>query len=478
MFELASHMRILNHNTGFISRWKPTVEQYKIWWEIYHFGDCFFLKPRQMGATTAVVFEMAVWLAMMDAMYGLIDVATFIDTADKAVKVKEKVASFLEQLGVEYTRHDKEIRLQNRSSWTFATAGGKRAAASMSLLRVHLTELPFYKNPTSAYTSIMPSVNRGGIAVVETTMEVSDPVGHNLWLNAIRYRKVFFSVEDHHEYRLPVDPDVLTEEKWEWLQNEGFTIPEAAMFWLVKLADDCAGDVQKCWREYPQKPEHAFKFAEGRFVNAYPEILIPLSSIIIDGSMRSIEVFCPPANCSSRLAMGVDTSAGVGEDSCSVSLIDAYTRNIVACWTDDRAHIDTTVAVTQYLQQMYTRDGHCPPAIIETNGIGHGTGQLAEQMGVAIIHEDMNTSKKHIGLLGVKRAIEKGQLFGPEELFKEASTLRRKGKVWVGPKDLMMATGFAYRYLGLCDGIAPPEPEEKPRPGAADGRFNLEERGH
>ncbi len=453
----------MEHSSAKRVPWRPTFEQYAIWRAIYKHGWTFILKPRQIGATTAFVFEMVVWCLGMDAVGERVSVGTFIDTEDKADALRDRAVDFFEQLGVKVMNKRGRIVLPNGSTWYFATAGSTRAAASLSLHRVHLTELPFWKNPTAAYNSIMPALSPGGWPVVDTTMGLDDPIGRKLWDESKRYAKVFFSVEDHRAYREPVDEKILTEEKWEWLKSEGFTIKEAAMRWLMTLYDRCAGDIPRCWREYPQRPEHAFKYAEGNWVNSLPEVLEPLETFSVPGTLKPIQVFRSLADCSSRLAIGVDTSFGMGQDACSVALVDGDDGALVASWRDNGALIDTTVDVLADVQRMFTKGGNCPVGIIETNGIGGGTLQNAEQKGLVVEGENMDASKKQLGMLGVKRAIERGDLNGGEDLLAECRELRVKGNRWIGPKDLMMSIGFAYRALGLCDGIwleHAEEPEE------------------
>lgn len=463
----------MDHSTGKRIRWLPSKEQYAIWRSIYYHGWTFILKPRQVGATTAFVFEMVIWILAMDARGERVNVASFIDTSDKADALRDRAIDFFEQIGVDVVSKQGKLTLPNGSNWFFATAGSKRAAASLSLHRVHLTELPFWKNPTAAYNSIMPSLSLGGWAVIDTTMGVDDPIGRNLWYESHRYNKVFFSVEDHDTYRAPVDTSVLTKEKWEWLRGEGFTMKTAAMWWLLTLSDRCAGDIPRCWREYPQLPSHAFKYAEGNWINGVPELADVVDEFNVPNTLRPVQVFIPPSDCSSRLVGGVDTSFGMGQDACSVSLVN-QAGELVASWRDNGALIDTTVDVLADIQQLFTKGGEAPLGVIETNGVGAGTLQRAEQKGLVVVGENMDAAKKQLGMLGVKRGIESGTLKGGKDLQDECKELRVRNNRWLGPKDLLMSIGFAYRELGLCDGIW--LEHEEPPDEVGPNVFSLKER--
>jgi hypothetical protein len=468
----------MDHQTAQRVKWQPTKEQYRIWKSIFLFGWTFILKPRQIGATTAFIFELCVWCAAMDAAGERVNVGTFIDTESKADAMRDRAIDMFEQLGIEVTSKQGKLTLPGGTCWFFATAGSKRAAASLSLHRVHLTELPFWKNPTAAYNSIMPALSPGGWPVIDTTMGLDDPIGKFLWYESERYAKVFFSVEDHDEYRKAVDPRILTDEKWEWLQGEGFTIPEAAMWWLVTLSDVCAGDIARCFREYPQLPEHAFRYAEGTWIAGETKAIEPLETYRVPGTLALLEVFVDPEDCVAPMAIGVDTSFGMGRDACTVSCVDSIGR-LCASWSDVGALIDTTVGVLAEAQRLFSRNGQVPVGVIEINGVGMGTLQNAQQRGLIVIGENMDASKKQLGMLGVKRGIEGGTIRGGESLAAECRELRVKGSKWVGPKDLMMATGFAYRYLGLCDGIWAGEDEvieDDPPEVFSPNVFNLKKR--
>lgn len=383
---------------------------------------------------------------------------------DTDAKVRERVAvcyDFANQLDLPVSFHagDNALRFPNGSEIIGVTAGGKRAGASMSFHRWHLTELPFWRDPLEAYSSLMQCLVKGGRIGIETTMGIDDPLAKDLWCNDNDFYKRFFPFEDHQAYRMEPDHRILTPDLEEYLRSQGFSDPESMTFWVWLLQNRCGNDLVRCFREYPQRPEHSWMFAEGRWISVTPPKLPPKAKERVNSQngIYHLNVYQDRHDGSGQYVIGVDTAAALGLDHSAIAVVDCSNNTLVAELVSNGIMIDDLAEATLLAQQLYTsefnhptfgRQARVPPVVVEENSIGQATLQACRLRGVHRVVEHHTTKPlQEEGLLMVKRYVEAGILKGPEALADECDSLCRDKQKFVGRKDLCMAISFCYHWL-------------------------------
>lgn len=471
---LAAQMLIVDHRDGALRPWDVNDEQRQIWRDIWLYAWVYVLKVRQIGASTAVLFDDVLWTGTNDAKGQRVKCGVFIDTEDKAKELQDRAMDFCRQLGMPARQKGNRLVWPGGSSIHFITAGGRRAGASMTFQRYHLTELPYWRNATNAYNSIMQALVLGGQCIIETTMGVDDPIAKDLWILQNAYRKRFFSFEEHSEYRFVVSSEedqeefdrLLTADREEWLRAEGFTRKDAMAYWLWLLENKCANDPVLCFREYPQLPEHAFLYAEGRWCHADPAVADPVRTVAVRGAHgAAFDVYREPGECSHHLCIGVDTAGGLDRDRSAIGVVDGRDGQVVAAFVDANVKIDDLAVVAKSMQDYYVVDDPrntgrklIPPLLVETNGVGRGTYDLLTRANAVVWDIKTTKDSAYQGMNAVARAIEAGNLYGPEQLHKEATEVRVSDGRWLGAKDLFMALGFCYNWLRDNPYAPPPIP--------------------
>lgn len=460
-YNIAKMLRIVQHDTGVTEKWQPNFEQYKIWRALQLYQMIFILKVRQIGASTATVLDDLLWVAANDAAGEEVACGVYIDTDKKALKLKRKAVKFAKQLGIKWYPEDGDMKFPNGSTLVFASAGGKRAGASLTYQRLHLTELPFWRDANNTYNAIMQSLVLDGQCIIETTMGLDDPVAMELWTKENDYVKLFFPFEEHLEYQADNFEDrkfAMSPEEEEWLRDEGFTNEASMRYWLYLLRNKSANDVHKNFREYPQKPEHAYLFAEGRYCNADPRVLEPVRTEQLPGIPGQIKYFSDPRDkqFSHQVIIGVDTAAGLGRDNSAVCVVDGRDKRIIASYVCDVVKTDALAQVAAFLQKEYTfrttysngsKITRVPPIRVENNGVGRGT--MDTLFSLRAVFEDFSTDEAYRVrcMERTARNIESGVAYGPAELAFEAKQLRTKKGNFLGYKDLFITTGFCYDWL-------------------------------
>lgn len=487
--DLARLTKIQDKELPQMVEWVPNAEQVEAWRYLCLFLWVFFLKPRQIGLSTAITFFDVVWMAVMDALGNTLLCPLIWDTDDKAAEQMLKVESFVTQLGIP-TLGPPGVEvcwLPNKSRIKAYTAGGSAMGTSLSFQRGHISELPYWRRAKATWGLMQPAMGTSVPLTIETTMDMRDPLASNLWHAPNAFEKVFFSFEDHEAYRLPAE--VIPDSAWEKLRDEeGFTIREAAAWWWDYCQHKLGGDTIAMMRAFPQLERHAFALAEGRWYQVNPEVFEPLHVTYLESVSGTrtweLEWYKDPEDCSGQYLVGVDTAAGGGGDWSVCVAVDKRDGEIVACFCHNYALLDDLAQVTKRLYDMLCRDvanrenagswvQGPPTVLVEHNGIGHGTVQRLQSEGVPAVVFHTGASVANVGaetyqvLTETKRWVEAGVARGPQALAQEAQSLHRPvnettGKTgdFRGRKDLSMALGFCYWHLRSSPYIPPPQAME------------------
>lgn len=424
-------------------------EQQKILEAASRSKNLLILKSRQIGCSQICCF--------LDAVFTVLNpgskVAVVADT-------EQKVHGLLDRVREVYRDLEVECRISNRSkivtmdgsevhAVTANAAKGQsesKAGRSMSFQMLHLSEMAFWPDQ-DAFGALTSSAGLSAPIIVESTSSGPGDLMWNLWVNNNNFEKLFFSVEDHAAYTSDIP---LSAEQWRDMQDLGFTKPGSAAWFNQTLENRFQGNLVRALREYPQRPEHAFMSAEGRWIEITPPVLAHTM-------MQGIKIFKPKA-VGEEYVIGVDTAGGLGKDSSAIAVIQKSDYSIAASWLDAEATIDTLADFVRSAYQIYGGN-----VVIESNGIGLATVQAARARGVPVTEAKTTQSTQYQGLLAVKRRVEDGSLAGPSELAEEADSLHvNRHEKFDGKKDLCMAIGFSYLFIDKSP--MQPVPEEEPGP--------------
>jgi len=464
---------------GATTPWRLNHEQTTALAHLSSAGWTFLAKPRQVGMTTLVQADDVLWCWLNDRLQNRVRCGLYVDT-DKKLKERQAFAeSVIRQKPKMFAGVDinsDRVLFPGGSVLEFGTGSGKNEGRSGTFQRLHLSEVPFWQNP-STYGALMPAI-RDRQCIVETTIDVDAPCGplvKELWRGDNSYTKVFFRVEDHEHYQ--ADPAAITETEWDYARQQGFTIRAAAAWWLRHALPDLAGgDGQRLMREYPQIQEHMFAADAGRYIKGTPEVIRPVRTINRDGF--ELLIYREPADCSGEYMIACDVAAGKKRDASAVAVLDKRDRVMVACLRDNEIEAPALARALKASRDEYTVrfepiiKGADPPSprvptvVVEVQGLGHGVAQAAREIGVGVVEQDVSGAEGSSLIAEVLRrskvAVASGVLAGPAELATECDELRRDpvtGK-WKGSKDLLVAYGHADRW---CD-LEPMEPTKKPAP--------------
>lgn len=445
---------ITDHRSGARVRWEPNAEQLAAWYAAED-ADVVIFKPRAIGISTSFDVADSIWTLRCDAEGHRVRCAVVLDTDDKAKERGKQMRDFLGQLGAEYDGDAHTIRFPRMGSEiSLFSAGGKRPAASTQFQRVRFSEYAFYAE--DAMAAMGPSIGLGARQIIETTVSSA---GRNIqgakqaWRAKNGFKKVFFPVELHAEYRH--DPTSITEEEWARMRQEGYNDrASAAWFLRVGVDDKLKGDERRGWAEYPQLERHMFQSATGVVVQRAPGIAPVVAEIKVPGVAGDtwiVKVHRRLEDTSGALVAAVDTSEGIGLSRSGIVVTDKRDAQIVATFSSEYVKHDDLARVAQAIQEGFRpahpkpgeRHRRAPLMLVEKNGIGRSTITECERLGVEFEAITQTAESQEDCLVQAKRAIESGLTEGPPEMAEECDELvRDEHGNYRGRKDLLMCYGM------------------------------------
>ena len=183
----------------------------------------------QIGRTVLLVKLTSGNFTFTEAMQNGADVR-IVDTDDKTRERSAVFQMFNRQLHLGADVNSERAKFPGGSIVEFVSAGSNRLGASGSYQRLLLSELSFWPSHVDTYGSLTATLSLDGFCEIDTTCDIqagSGQLARRLWRDASnRYEKLFFPVELHEEYR--ADPDLISDQEWQWAQAEGFTRRDAA----------------------------------------------------------------------------------------------------------------------------------------------------------------------------------------------------------------------------------------------------------
>jgi hypothetical protein len=438
----APRLTITHQVTGDLQRLDLSRGQVRVLTALQDHARVIVLKGRQVYISTAVCLYALLFAASNPG----VKVALVADIKEKAEGLLQKAAAWAVEAGfpTRAPTNTRILTLWNGAEIHAITANSKdtgskevKAGRSFSYGLIVLSEFAYYTRDAALLASLTRSALAGARIIIETTATPAENAFRSIWEKGTGWEKVFLSFEEHDAYQL--DADEIDDETWEDLQAKyGFTSRTHAAYWWRMVCTDMNGDVHRGLREAPIKPEHAFSFAEGRWIFKY-EQAEPESTA---GAWRYYE-----AADDSGCIIGVDTSAGLGGDASAIGVIGRERGNLLATF-----HAND-VQVPAFIAEVRAAMGRFRPfaTIVEGNGIGKGVYQaVANTPGARVYEHTTHDKEKPIRMNLVKLAIEAGQIAAGPELeheVKHSMMLRPRrpgaGPLWDGPDDLLNALGFA-----------------------------------
>jgi hypothetical protein len=398
------------------------------------------LKGRQVYISTACCLY-ALLFAIVNPG---VKVALVADTRDKAEGLLAKVTGWARRAQAVGNANTRRLTLKNGAEVHAITANSGdvgsdevKAGRSFSYGLIILSEFAYYTRDAALLASLTRSALAGARIVIETTATPAENAFRSIWDKGQGWEHVFLSFEQHAAYQR--DPAELTDEMWADLQGRhGFSSRAHAAYWWRMVTVDMNGDVHRGLREAPIVPDHAFSFAEGRWIFGYEEA----TPIRTAGGWH---YYAEPDD--SGVILGVDTASGLGADASAIAVVSRSTGQKLA------TYVDNTIKVPDFITLAKAAVMRWQPfaTVVESNGIGSGVFQALELVPQARAMEHRShESEKPQRMQMVKVAIESGQVAAGPELvheIKHSVMLKPRrsggGPIWDGPDDLLNALGFA-----------------------------------
>lgn len=460
----ARRLTVTHQETGDEQPLKLTPGQLNVLRALAEFARVVVLKGRQVYISTACCLYALFFAACNPG----VKVAIVADVRDKAEGLLAKIATWAPQAGfpTQAPTNTKVVTLWNGAEIHAITANssdqGKsdskevKAGRSYSYGLIILSEFAYYTRDAALLRSITRSALKGAHLIIETTATPADNKFRSIWERGKGWKKVFLSFEQHDAYRLPVDAKnedgspVLTDAKWDELrQKYGFTSREHATYWWRMVQTDMDGDVNGGLREAPILPDHAFSFAEGRWIFAFEEAGPSSTDDLrffftkeIKGGWRYYD---DPDE--SGVIIGVDTAGGVMADASAIVVIGRAHGNLIATFCARDIIVPDYIKVVQAAMEKYQ------PFAVVVDGVGVGKGVYQAVCGLPgqrVYEHNATDAEKPSRMNLAKLAIEGGQVVaGPELVHEIKHSIQQKPKkpggapVWDGPDDLLNALGFA-----------------------------------
>ena len=438
---LSKNLTVVHQSTGELVNIELTEEQRTVLRAIDGHRRVIVLKGRQVFVSTACAMY-AVMFAMVNPG---VKVALVADIRDKAKGLLRKCSVWAKEAHLVIKVDNTEVlQLWNGAEIHSITANTPdagsqevKAGRSFSYGLIILSEFAFYNRDGALLASITRSALKGARIVIESTATPAENVYRRIWETGTGWHKVFLSFEQHDAYQL--DASTIDDETWADLQAKySFTSRPHAAYWWQMVQRDLSGDVHRGLREAPILPEHAFAFAEGRWIFRY-DATEPTST---DGDWSYYD-----APDESGCVFGVDTASGVGSDASAIAVVGRARGNLIAAYRCDHITVPDFIAVATTAVRRWKPQA----TVVESNGIGAGVYQaLSMVLEARAIEQKTHESEKPVRMNLVKLAIESGQIVaGPElehEVKHSVMARPRRGKgspLWDGPDDLLNALGFA-----------------------------------
>ncbi len=272
--------------------------------------------------------------------------------------------------------------VETRSSMSVATAKNAGSGRSFTYHAVHCSECAFWEDPERLMVGLNQSVpyKHGTIVILESTANGVGNWYHEEWNRAVhgesQYVPMFFPWFMHEDYAF----ENTTLKYWElnkeerelhdegvYFNNQRFYITLAQLAWRRHtIMNDCLGDVEMFYQEYPCTPNQAF-LSTGR--NVFPlerldehtatEVGIKGMLINDNGKIKFVRdasgpltIFKAPGRdpvLSKYVVAGDPTKTTYGDQAC-IQVLNRFTFEQVAVW---HMHLDAVPFAHEIMKLGY-----------------------------------------------------------------------------------------------------------------------------
>jgi hypothetical protein len=408
------------------------------------------LKSRQVYFSTVAIYALMCFALLNEDA----NCAIIADTQTNAEALLDRIKEiWLPQLQMPPTINQRrKIQLPNGSkieARTIASRAGEvsRLGRSASYNFVVISELGVLPDTVteSGWAALQAAIEHSHV-VVESTGTNQGKLFKSLYYADNDYYKLFTGVEQHPHYRLQ---DELGEEEQQLANDLGFTIPQAAAWWLKQLRDHYNNDLAKCLQELPILPSHSFYNAEGSwFTKQFEYFEVPPKNIYLNYPLS-----CYQSPRDTKYYYGIDVSKGVGGDYSALTIIDQNQHTVASF---DNNEIDTI----SYLAAIENIFKDYPPYAIAVDSVGVGTTLYQQLSKGSYITLEIKSDEAHKynTLLNSRNYLN--ELSQVPVAFKrdiENLHVNKQGK-FTGYKDLLMSLGYALEVYSKFKYIPPPQP--------------------
>ncbi len=486
----SSTITITDRASSLRAPWVLNSEQRDLWEMLEKHQHILAVKPRKTGISTAAEFWDVLWTWVYDRARARVRCVIAIDTDAKAIEHAAQILDFCKQLGIKLRSSNAHgVEMEYGSKIECITAGGDDPGRGGQIHRLHVTELPFWRQPRRNYQALRSSCADSAQVLIETTMDLQNDAEWiaKLWDDAgagtNEFHRHFWRVEDQQSYR---SDRPITDEQWAHTIDEGFTDRRAAAWWLTEGMQRSAGSELMLMHDYPQIERHLFAAGLGRviladppeaivdghltvhglrgddwYIEVYGENVYAMDGFdyVTDSSGKPVVLRTEMIEHSGQVVITVDTAYGVKKTNSIVLAVDKLTRRVLACFADNTIKHDDLARVAQTMREFYSAK-RSPTLkkiyfddvtlVVEADGIGDATG--TELVNLSCPHErfyqgdldKVGNSNSYRCVMAAKTAIEGAKLPAPAILRAECRELVRDEKQHLkGRKDCVMMYGMA-----------------------------------
>lgn len=270
---------------GQLVKFKFNPAQKKLYAEVMRQRDAgrpvriIILKARQMGFSTlteGLIFHKTATHKLTNSMIiahkeeastNLFNMSKlFYEELPKELRPMKK-ASNAKELIFENPTSDIEEKMLNpglRSKIKIESARNTDAGRSETIHSLHCSEVAFWDRAEETMLSAMQSVPKENntMVIIESTANGVGGYFYNTWQQATRgendFVPLFFAWFEHPEYRMPAPADLLLSPEEEELSRLYNLDREQIVWRRWCIANNCGGDENLFYQEYPAYPEEAF----------------------------------------------------------------------------------------------------------------------------------------------------------------------------------------------------------------------------
>ena len=297
---------------------KLNDEQVHIIKALHEGDDVLILKPRQIGATTAVAaYFFWKW-------YVSVEPTTHVILSHKMASSKHIFSIFKRFWTALPPALQKDCKVtascmtmkDTGAQITAMSSGGDGGLRSFSASSIHISEFAFTEGADELKATAIAALNGGQLCIESTANYWGDPL-HNeiqLWdAEMVEWNFLFFPWPMHREYTAEPPPG--------WETDPESSLTPGQQFWQARMAGKLGES--KFRREYPLTVEDAYSQTDGAWIAN--EMLSDIQIVKLDpeGGMLA------PKEKQDVYAIGVDTGAGTGGDYSALVALSCVTGQIV-----------------------------------------------------------------------------------------------------------------------------------------------------